>query len=685
MNVQPSPQQSFGLTPESFFGPDGLIASMKPDFKPREGQQELSELILQAVDERVSIIAEAPTGFGKSFAVLVPSIIAAIEQGKRVVISTETLTLQDQYVQKDLPLLQQACARKGIHFGFAVAKGKSNYLCRAKLDEDNYQGASDLQVWGKKQDIEKGDSGDQASVPFAFHPSDWAGVACDEDCERKACPFFVNGRKGPTDCFAFEAQRRFIGAQVVVANHTLVLLDLGNEMGSILGPYDILIVDEAHSFGEKAQDTWGVSLKPRTVSRSMNLMNRMLTKVGVNAFDPGFMEHYRSLEDGIFEPFKPVIKKEKNVALKQVEPWIVEDSKEAAEDLIAELRQLNRDLNDYITRGEDDPQTVVVRAVKERISQLARELASVYGDNLNEEWKDNWLVFLEVGRTAKRELYGILNLKPIEIAPLMRQALFEVIPTVILMSATMRVGSKFDFMRRELGVPDSALEYIGDSPFNFKENVTGYFPTDLPDDPRDPEYLPALAERILKLIEYRKGSALVLFTNIAHMRYCYEYVVDRIPYVCYLQGEASRVVLLDRFKEDVSSCLFATKTFFTGIDIPGQALSTLILTKAPFAVPTEPMFRAKADKIEEHGGDSFSMLSMPMMLFDVRQGFGRLIRTVSDTGFFAFLDSRAMKKTYGQRIKNSLPDMKIIKQIEGIEPVGATSGKSSRLLDLEED
>lgn len=686
MNIQLETRGvDYGLTPESFFGPDGFIASVKPDFAPRPGQQELSELILQAVNERVSVLAEAPTGFGKSFAVLVPSIIAAIQQGKRVVISTETLTLQDQYVGKDLPILQEACARKGLHFSFAVAKGKGNYVCRAKLDEEDFNGSSMLQRWAKTLDIDRGDTGDLATVPFPFNLTDWAAIACDDDCERKACPFFVNGRKGPTDCFAYEAARRFVGAQVVVANHTLVLLDLGQEAGSILGPYDILIVDEAHSFGEKAQDTWGISLKPRTVSRTMNLLNRMLSKVGVHAFDPGFMEHYRGFEDEVFKPFEPVIAKGKNVSLKQIDPQIVEASKEAAEELIAELRAVNRDLNDYITRGEADPQTVVVRAAKEKLSQLSRELSSVYGDNINEEWKDNWLVFLEVAQNSKREVYGILNLKPIEVAPLMKSALFDVIPTVILMSATMRVGKSFDFMRRELGVPDAALEFIGDSPFNFKENVIGYFPTDLPDS-NEPDYLPMLAERILKIIEYRKGSALVLFTNINHMRWCHEYVASRVPYVCYLQGEASRVVLLDLFKKNISSCLFATKTFFTGIDIPGEALSTLILTKAPFAVPTEPMFRARADKIDKRGDSSFQLLSMPMMLFDVRQGFGRLIRTVSDTGFFAFLDSRAMKKSYGRTIKNSLPDMKIIEQIDGVTPIATSASRTnSRLLELEED
>jgi ATP-dependent DNA helicase DinG len=678
--------RDYGLTPESFFGQDGLIASVKPDFKPRPGQQELSELILQAVDCQESVLAEAPTGFGKSLANLVPTVIAAVQQGKRIVISTETLTLQDQYVSKDLPMLQEACATIGVHFSFAVAKGKGNYVCRAKLDEDDeYMSSTEVQEWARRLDINQGDTGDLASVPFPFRQADWAAIACDDDCERKACLFYGEGRLGPTDCFSYEAARKFLDAEIVVANHTLVLLDLGQEIGSILGPYDILVIDEAHSFGDKAQDTWGISLKPRTVSRTMNLLNRMLGKVGVNTFEPGYMDRFRAMEDGVFQPFAPVVEKGNNVALKQIRPWIIQESKEAAEDLIEELRMLNRDLNDYIDQGETEPRTVVVRAAKEKLSKLIRELNSIYGDNINEEWKDNWLVFLEVARNARQELYGILNLKPIEVAPLMRQALFGLMHTVVMMSATMRVGKSFDYIRRELGVPMSALEYVGNSPFNYRENVTGYFPTDLP-DPNEPDYLPKLAERIRNIIEFRKGAALILFTNVDHMRWCHEYVSSKVPYLCYVQGEASRAIMLEQFKTNVSSCLFATKTFFTGIDVPGKALSTLILTRAPFAVITEPMFRARADKIEERGESSFHLLSIPMMLFDVGQGFGRLIRTVSDTGFFAFLDSRALRKSYGRTIKRSLPDMKIIDQIDGVVTIETPKVRAaSRLLDLEED
>jgi ATP-dependent DNA helicase DinG len=646
-------------TVKDFFAPDGLIARVKPDFTPRAGQSEFSDLIMQAIADKTDVIAEAPTGFGKSFSVLVPAILAALE-GKRVVISTETLTLQDQYILKDLPLLQMACAAAKIEFSYAVAKGRTNYVCRTKLDEDEFAGTPRMMEWAKAQQI-KVNTGDMASVPFEFDIAEWKQVCADEDCERSACPFYGGGRKGFSDCFVYAAACRFLASQIIVANHTLVLLDVASEAGSILGHYDVLIVDEAHVFASKAQDTWGTTLKPRTVSSTIKLINRMLDKVGINHFTKGYLGRYREIEDRIFAPFQPVLGQ--SIALKQIPPAIVEESKEHSQVMVGELRRLSKELSDYIVKEEAHPQTVVIRACKEKLSKLVSGLNGVYGDNLDEAYKDNWLVFLETGYSSRREQHGILNLKPINVAPLMKSLVYDTIPTTVFMSATMRIGPSFGFMRRELGIPDGVLEFVGASPFNFEDNVTGYFPTHLPDN-RESSYLKCLAEEIGQVLIHSRGRALVLFTNNSHMRYCHEYVSTRVPHRCFLQGQASKAVLIEMFKADVESCLFATRSFFTGVDIPGEALSCVVLTKAPFQVPTDPMFKAKCDLIDDAGGDSFNMLSMPTMLFDVRQSFGRLIRTTTDTGLFAFLDSRATNKSYGRRIVGALPGIRITDSLD---------------------
>ena len=647
---------------DSFFAPGGLIADVKPDFIPREGQADFSNMIVQAIADRKDVIAEAPTGFGKSFSVLAPAILAAME-GKRVVISTETLTLQDQYVLKDLPLLHAACEGAGIHFTSAVAKGRTNYICRGKTDEDQFVGASPLMEWAKKQQIGK-DTGDLASVPFEFDSQEWRTLCADEDCERNACPFYGKGRKGSrgeSECFVYEATRRFLDAQIIVANHTLVLLDVAREAGSILGHYDVLIIDEAHVFAEKAQDTWGTTIKPHTISNTIKVLNKMLEKVNVHYFEHGYLDRFRDLEGRMFAPFKSVLGQ--SVTLKQLPSDVVEASKRHSQVLVDDLRRVNKELTDYIVKDELSASSTIIRAVKERLSKLVSDLNTIYGDNIDEAYKDNWLVFLETGWTAQRKPYGILNLKPIDVAPLMRSLIFDTVPTTVFMSATMRIGPSFSFMRRELGIPADTLEFIGDSPFNFEDNVTGYFPTHLPES-RESDYLPCLAQEVQAVLEHSKGKALVLFTNNKDMRYCYDQVSTQVAHRCFLQGQASKPVLIDMFKDDITSCLFATRSFFTGIDIPGEALSCVILTKAPFQVPTDPMFKAKADKIDDAGGSSFGMLSMPLMLFDVRQSFGRLIRTTKDTGMFAFLDSRAMKKAYGKQIISALPNIRITDRLD---------------------
>lgn len=647
-------------TVDDFFAPDGLIARVKPDFAPREGQAAFSELITQAITERKDVIAELPTGSGKSYAALVPSILAAVQQNKRVVISTETLNLQSQYMLQDVPLLQKACLDAGIEFTYAVAKGRTNFICRSLLDEQSFAGTSRMMAWAKEQCIGI-DSGDLASIPFPFSMEEWRHIAADEDCERSACPFYGEGRKGVSDCFVYEASRKFLAAQIVVANHTLVLLDLANEAGSILGHYDLLVVDEAHVFAEKARDVWGTTLKPRTVSNTIKLLARMLDRVGVSYFASGYLDRFRELEDKVFTPFKAVLGQ--SITLKQLPPGIVETSKAHSQVLIDDLRKANRDLSDYVVRQETDPQTIVVRACKERLSKLVSDLGAVYGENIDDQYKDNWLVFLETGYTSKREPYGILNLKPIEVAPLMRHLIYDAVPTTVFMSATMRIGPSFGFMRRELGISDDVLEFIGSSPFNFEENVTGYFPTHLPDNQAS-NYLSSLAAEVQHVLDHTKGRGLVLFTNNTAMRYCYEQATKKGKHRCFLQGQASKPALIEAFKADVSSCLFATRSFFTGVDIPGEALSCVILTKAPFTVPTEPIFKARCDRVDEAGGSSFNTVAMPLMLFDIRQAFGRLIRTTEDTGLFAFLDSRAMKKAYGKRIISALPNIRITGNLE---------------------
>jgi ATP-dependent DNA helicase DinG len=303
------------------------------------------------------------------------------------------------------------------------------------------------------------------------------------------------------------------------------------------------------------------------------------------------------------------------------------------------------------------------------------DLKVVYGDAVEEEYEENWLAFLETGYNYKREPHGILNLKPIDVGPLMSGLILDKVPATIMMSATMKINGSFSFMKRELGLPSNAVEFVGESPFDFSTQVVGYFPTHLPSPDKD-EYLEAVIDEAVSIIEYMNGRTMMLFTNMGHMRQVCDAVRERVSYTCYVQGQAQKNTLINLFSNDTHSCLFATRSFFTGVDIPGETLSCVILVKAPFRVPTEPMFKAKCDLLDSNGINSFSSYSMPLMLFDVRQAFGRLIRSITDNGLFVLLDSRALKKSYGGNILRSLP------RLDKISGIGEAPIKSKPLLDL---
>jgi ATP-dependent DNA helicase DinG len=667
------------LTVASFFKEGGLLSQVKKGFTEREGQAELSELILQAMAEKKNVIADAPTGFGKSLALLVPAVIAAIREGKRVVVSTGTLALQDQYFLKDLPTIHKAVKLVGYDFTYAVAKGKSNYACKAKFidpEEDElsvhdnrakYSNLPKLTVWAKEQDIFSGDSGDIASVPFSFPNADWRSIGADEDCEKKACPFYGQGRKegGETECFIYQAQKNYMEADIVVANHTLVLLDALIGSGAILGRYDLLLFDEGHEVVERASDSWGMEFKPRTISNTMKLCNKILEKSGVELFEDGFLQYWRDVEDALFQPFIACAKQP--IALKAIpDKTVVPAARAVAAEIVTELKRLNRAMSKLIVHDENDPTTLSLTTCKEKVSKITSGLSNIFGENIDEEYKDNWLTFLTPGFNKKEHTkYVSLNLKPIEIAPLMRSLILEKeeITTTVFISATMQVKKGFGFMKRELGLVDP-LEFLGKSPFDFYNNVVAYFPKHLPDN-TDSRYEMAMAKEIAMLLNHSNGRALVLFTSNYLMETITERVKPLVKFTILMQGDSSKNALIEEFKEDIHSCLFATKSFFTGVDIPGEALSNVILTKAPFRVPSDPMFKAKCEKIEERGYKSFDRLAMPLMLFDVLQGFGRLIRTTADHGMFCFLDSRANKKAYGGEIKNALPKMRILERLDG--------------------
>lgn len=647
------------LTPKSFFKTGGLINNVKPNFSPREGQEELSNLILKAIQDQKHIVSEAPTGFGKSFAVLVPAIIEAIENNRKTVISTETITLQDQYLMVDLPLLARALEPLGIKLNFAAAKGKNNYLCRAKVLEESGQ-RTPLTKWASLQELPQ--TGDIATADFDFDISDWKALSGDDDCERKGCELYGDGAElgGTTQCFIFEARKRILEAEIVVTNHTMLLLDIHLGKGSLLGDYEVVIIDEAHSFPEKAQDCWGISLHQTTISKTLRTTDKILNRVGADIFDRDDFDGAKEHEKDIFHALSKV---KETTVFGKIPNEVKTEISEALGNAYHFIRRLTKKLSNCAD-SKDTPRNNGIEVACENLRKLSGTLASITGGKIDEEYAENWLSFVETSwDNHARRMNRSLHLKPIIVAPLLKTNLLDQVRTAVFLSATLRIGGSYSFIRSELGLAkDNSYEFTGQSPFDYYKQVEMYMPTHLPET-KDPDYIQKLCDEVVSLINRSNGKTLVLFTNISHMRAVHEQVSQLVSYDCYIQGQASRGVLLGRFQDEVHSCLFATRSFFTGVDIPGEALSSVILVKAPFRVPSDPMFKARCDLIDAEGGNSFSGFSLPLMLFDVKQAFGRLIRTTTDTGMFAFLDSRALRSSYKNNIVYTLPETKIVRKI----------------------
>jgi ATP-dependent DNA helicase DinG len=645
---------------EKIFGRDGLIARTHPEYEYRPGQIEMAEAVLRAFDEKRHLIVEAGTGTGKTLAYLVPAIAAAVSTSGRVIISTGTKNLQEQLMEKDIPFLQRVLPRK---FTAAYMKGRSNYAClqrikRAEnspvldgLEEMDY--FDEVRQWAR--DSQVGDRAELVGLPENL--SFWRHIdARSETCLGQKCPDF-------DPCFITRMRQRAMDADIVIVNHHLFFADLAlrnSEYGQVLPDYSAVVFDEAHLVEDVAAEYFGAqvsSYQMEDLVRDLALLpitsvdaNKELTRTAgrVTRFADNFWMGFRESrgEEGRFPILPGTFARRKTNG--EIEPTALG---EAYMGLDGALSRMETTLD---ALKEQPPE---IENLTRRIRQLRFDLQFIVaGDDRS------FVYWLE-----RRGRGAFLRASPIDVSGLLQDKLFERVETVVLTSATLASAGSFQFIRERLGLAE-ADDLVAPSSYDYRNQAVLYLPQRMP-DPRSPQWAQAAAAEVVKILNATEGRAFVLSTSFAGMRALYEMVAREVTYPCLLQGTASKAGLLERFRETPNAVLFATSSFWQGVDVRGRQLSCVIIDKLPFAVPSDPVVAARQRYIDDQGGSSFYEYSVPQAIISLKQGLGRLIRSATDRGVLAVLDPRLRTKGYGRMFLESLPPCRITSEIDDVARV----------------
>jgi ATP-dependent DNA helicase DinG len=645
------------------FGPDGLIAKAHPEYEYRPGQMDMARAVMRAFEEKRHLIVEAGTGTGKTLAYLVPAVAAALGGNGRVIVSTGTKNLQEQLMEKDIPFLQNVLPKP---FAATYMKGRNNYLClnrlaRAQsapvlegLDEVEY--FEEVSHWARES--ETGDRAELANLPEPL--SFWRHIdARSESCLGQKCPDY-------NDCFITRMRSRAQEADIVVVNHHLFFADLSlrnGNYGSVLPDYTAVILDEAHLIEEVASEYFGAQVSNYQIEDLVRDLGALpIEDASVDQELTRSVARMSRFADNFFMGFRDGRGEEGRYP---IVPGTFARRTSSGEFEATPLGELYSALEGAIARTE-----TTLDAMKEQspdVENLVRRLREIRFE----------LEFIVTG-TDKKFVYWLerrnrgvfLRASPIDVAGLLQDKLFEEVPTVVLTSATLSSGGNFSFIRDRLGL-DMADDLIATSSFDYENQAILYLPARMP-DPRDREWGPAAAAEVTRILNATEGRAFVLSTSLAGMQSLFENVWAEIDYPCLVQGSASKSQLLKKFRETPNAVLFATSSFWQGVDVRGEQLSCVIIDKLPFAVPTDPIVAARQRSIEDSGGSSFYEYSVPQAIIALKQGLGRLIRSTTDRGVLAILDPRLRTKGYGRTFLQSLPPCRVTSRIDDLASILST-------------
>ena len=689
---------------ENYFAKDGILAKEIKGFEYRQEQEEMAQYIQDAINEDRKIIIEAGTGTGKTLAYLIPSIKWAVTNKKKVIIATNTINLQEQLLLKDIPLAKSIIKDE---FSYVLVKGRNNYVCKRLFNELVLGKSIDIETFSMeaREQIEyilkwgnKTKTGDKAELPFEVYPDVWELVqSTTELCLGKKCPY----RK---ECFYMKTRMEKMEADILISNHHVFFADLNVRAETdfdseylILPRYDMVIFDEAHNVESVARSYFSVEVSKISFTRLLNriyqkknkkkkeksalirvedtvdeknledseqyiyLLNTLKEEISIlqNIGDEYFDEIRKIYETNTEAPIKKSLNNFEMTKSRFLEN--LREKKDIFQSKLADFLNLMMSFNNVIDEEKDKNPEVI--NFNNHLKMFKAYIDSFKFINSFED--DNYIYWLDIN---SKRTNVILTATPLNIAQKLSTVLFDNLDRLVFASATIVVNGNFDYFKKSLGLDEEdCIEAIIKSPFDYDEQMSVYIPSDIQDSENINAFVSDASKFILNILLKTNGKAFILFTSYTMLNQIYYSISKKLKdkgFEVFLHGDKPRSQIIKEFKEAENPILFGTTSFWEGVDVQGENLSNVIITKLPFLVPTDPVVSAISKKIEEDGGNSFMDFQLPEAIIKFKQGVGRLIRKKTDSGNIFILDNRILKKRYGSLFINALPSQKNIKILE---------------------